>query len=322
MITNTTASERERERTLLLVRVARLYYLDGMDQDQVAREVGFSRPTVSRLLREARRRRIVQIEVQHPQERALQLERELVSRFKLKDARVADPGPGEELMVEDMAASYVTEVTGPTSVVAVSNGSTISRVVDALGNQHRPDMCAVQMIGSLGNESTLVDSPDICRRFATAFGCSYRLMPAPLVVAHARLATALRREDSVATAIALGGRADLALLGVGAIDSTSTSGSIFDTWLTPAINQELRASGAVGHICGHHFDEQGRHLVTELCRRVLSVPPDRLASIPKVVVVAYGPEKVGPLRGSLRGRYANVVITDAETAAAVLDSAT
>jgi deoxyribonucleoside regulator len=42
---------------------ARLYYQDDLNQRQVANELGVSRPTVSRLLTQARREGIVQISI-------------------------------------------------------------------------------------------------------------------------------------------------------------------------------------------------------------------------------------------------------------------
>jgi DNA-binding transcriptional regulator LsrR (DeoR family) len=48
----------------LLALVARLYYLDDRDQSAIARVVGTSRSTISRLLTEARRRGIIRISVE------------------------------------------------------------------------------------------------------------------------------------------------------------------------------------------------------------------------------------------------------------------
>ena len=44
-----------RNRIALLLDVARLYWEEGLGQEEVARRTGYSRPTVSRMLAEARR---------------------------------------------------------------------------------------------------------------------------------------------------------------------------------------------------------------------------------------------------------------------------
>jgi len=312
-------TDQDRDHLKLLLAVARRYYLDEASQEEIAGEVQFSRATVSRLLSEARRRRIVRFQIGHPLERALALEEALTARFGIAGARVADVAPGAVPLtaVATCAAEYLAETTAPEGVVAVSNGSTISAVVAEFPQLHRRDTCVVQMIGTLAQDNQLDDSPDICRRLAESFGGTYRLMPVPLIVGNARLARALRHEESVATALALGSHADVALVGVGAHDAAS-SGNIFNGWLTPQISRDLSRAGAVGHICGHHFDASGRHIAHELCQRIMSVPLERLRDIPKVVGVACGAGKARAISGALRGQYVDVLITDTTTAQALL----
>lgn len=309
----------DREHLQLLLAVARRYYLDNASQDEIAKEIQFSRATVSRLLAESRRRGIVRFQISHPLEHAVALEQALVERFGLIGARVAQPAPGADALtsVAQCAAEYLAEATGPDSVVAVSNGTTVSAVVREFPRLHRRDTCVVQMIGSLARCNPLIDSTDICRRLGESFGGGYRLLPVPLIVGNARLARALRAEPSIATTLALGARADVALVGIGATRADG-SGAIFDGWLTLEDNQELRRAGAVGHLCGHHFDRQGRHIPHGLCQRVLSVPLERLADIRLVVAAAHGEEKAPAIAGALRGRHVNVLVTDADTAHAVL----
>ncbi|TAM66023.1 MAG: sugar-binding transcriptional regulator [Microbacteriaceae bacterium] len=311
----------DRNRTLLLLKVARRYYLGGASQQDIADEIGYSRPTVSRMLDEARQWGIVHIEVSHPLERMLRLEQDLAHKFGLADARVVTPSPeganNPTSKLAECAARYVSEITSDTSVIAVSNGSTISTVVDAFQQLHRPDSWIVQMIGTLGRENPLTDSPDICRRMAQAFGGRYMVLPAPLVVGTKRLASALYREDTISTTLAMGSRADVALLGIGATGPNG-SGPIFDGWMTPAITASLRDKHAVGHLCGHHYDPDGNHIVNDLCQRVMSVPIERLRDIPRVVAVAYGTEKSAAIRGALNGKYVDVLITDATTAQEIL----
>jgi DNA-binding transcriptional regulator LsrR (DeoR family) len=312
----------DRHHLQLLLTVARRYYLDNASQAEIAREIQFSRATVSRLLDEARRRRIVRFQIGHPLERVIALEQALVDRFGLRGARVAEPAPGVNSLaaVAACAAQCLAQATSPDSIVAVSNGSTISAVVAGFPLLRRRDTCVVQMIGTLVQGNPLIDSPEICRRLADSFGGTYRLLPVPLIVGSARLARALRAEESVATALALGSRADVALVGVGATDARG-SGAIFAGWLTPEISSDLHRAGAVGHICGHHFDREGRHVMHDLCQRVLSVPLERLTEIRTVIAVAFGSEKVEAITAALRGRHVNVLVTDASTAQAVLHRA-
>ena len=60
-----------------LAEVSWLYYGEDPTQEQIARETGLSRPTISRMLREARERGIVEIRVHYPFQTAVVLEEAL-----------------------------------------------------------------------------------------------------------------------------------------------------------------------------------------------------------------------------------------------------
>jgi deoxyribonucleoside regulator len=305
----------------MLMDVARRYYIDGANQGEIADEIHASRPTVSRLLSQARELGVVKIKIEHPYQRTDELEQRLVSRFGLKHAWVCRSGPHEDVVtaVAKHAASIVGLVVERDSVVGMSNGTTLAAMVAAIRGTRRVGSCVVQMIGSLGQETLLIDSPDLCRRLAEQFGGGCRVMPVPLIVRTSRLATAMRRETSVATTLALGSQPDVAFVGIGACD-TSGSGHIFDGWMTPAINAELVASGAVGHVLGHHYDRSGRHIESQLCARTVGVPLAQLRSIPFTIGVAGGASKVPAIAGALAGGYLTGLVTDATTAQAVLAS--
>src|ERR1700684_3393070 len=70
----------------MLARVASMYYLDDMTQDQIAKQLGLSRPKVWRLLRQAKETGVVEITVNLPASLAMPVETELTSRFGLSGA--------------------------------------------------------------------------------------------------------------------------------------------------------------------------------------------------------------------------------------------
>ena len=86
-------AELDRERAALLLEVSRMYWEEQLDQRTIAQRAGYSRPTVSRMLAEARREGIVTIVVAHPVERLMRLEERLKSAFGLVQARVTQDVP-------------------------------------------------------------------------------------------------------------------------------------------------------------------------------------------------------------------------------------
>jgi len=82
-----------------MLRAARLYYEDGLTQQQVADELGVSRPKVSRLLTRARAEGIVRITIVDPFATFGEVEQHLVETFGLREAVViAGEGLSEEAL--------------------------------------------------------------------------------------------------------------------------------------------------------------------------------------------------------------------------------
>lgn len=311
-----------RKHTALLLDVARRYYLDSETQAEIASAISFSRPTVSRLLAEAREVGIVQIRISHPMERVLGIEQELIRTFGLTHARVADPEEpsGAQAEVARCAADLLIEQSSEDVVICVSNGLAVAATVDALPRLIWPRSRVVQMIGSVGPSERLLDSPEICRKMAQRLGGSFHPLPAPLVVDDAAVAAALRRDNQISTTLELGGRADVALVGIGAVIG-GRSGLIFSHYEDEAASEQLRRSGAAAHICGHHLSSAGDHLDLDLCQRTIAVDPERMRGIPLVIGVAWGASKVLPLVAALRGGFLSALVTDRQTALSLLEEA-
>ena len=312
-----------RNRASLLLEVARMYWDEGLGQTEIARRTGYSRPTISRMLAEARRVGIVTVTVAHPIERLMALEKRLVDAFGLKTARVSEatPGNGSDVGpdVARTAADLLLESCGPHSVIAVSNGRAVAAVVHHTPERSWPSSTAVAMLGSVGESFNTEDGPDVCRNLSLRLGGRFRSLTVPLVFDSLALARAVREEDQVATTLELAARSDIALTGVGTV-GTSVS-PLLRRWMTPEVVRECRKRNVVAHVCGHHLDASGRHVHTALCDRTLCLDPERLREIPLVVGVAAGPDKIVAIRAALRGGYLSALVTDEATARAVLKDA-
>src|SRR5215210_6440170 len=110
----------------LLMKVAQLYHLQGLNQDQIGRQLGVSRSKVSRMLKEARERGLVEISIHYPARFALDLERRLEAELGLREAVVVNAGrvAGGQVLssVAGAASDYLLRVLQPGDVLGVSGG--------------------------------------------------------------------------------------------------------------------------------------------------------------------------------------------------------
>jgi len=307
----------------LLSEVARLYYENDLTQSEIAKKIHTSRSTVSRLLQEAREKKVVEIRIHYPWDRASALEQKFQTLFNLKDVRILESHgrkPDEALKgVAMLAARYLSSILKDGSVLGMSWGRTIYQTVQLMQPDRTISIKVVQLFGAAVPNSK-IDGPDVVRQFAGKYNGDYYSIYAPLFVDSSEAKQALLQDPHIRESLLLAQKADIVLTGIGSLESTLAPSQ---TWLgylsREAINQ-LRKQGAVGHICAHHYDISGRILNIDLHRGIIGSGFDVLHKTPLVIGVASGEGKARAILGALRGHHINTLITDDVTAQLLLDS--
>ena len=305
----------------ILVEVAKLYYEDGLNQAQIGQQLRISRSAVSRLLKDARTKGIVKIEIDYKWVRDSALERDLAQTFDLKHVWVLrSEGRSEDEMIDGLgyfAGHYLDSAVRSGLVLGVSYGRSLASTVRHAGARAVTDLTILQIIGALGSGNPLQDGPDLARQLANKYSASYRYLYAPLLVESPETRDRLVQEPLVRDLLHTVREADIVLTGVGPL-SADASGLIFQGYLNRRDYERLQALGSVGHICAQFYGEDGQLVPSDVNERAITIGLDVLQSVPTVVIVAGGAGKVRALRGALRGGYASVLVTDEVAARGVL----
>ena len=309
------------ERTELLAQVASLYYEDDLTQGEIARRVGTSRSTVSRMLQEAREAGVVEITVHYPWRTVPELEDALRVRFGLRQARVllGRGRPYEEVVrgLGALAARCVEAIVRADTVLGISWGLAVHSTVRALRPERRLPITVVQMVGAVGEGDPLIDGPDLARVLAGVYGGQYRYLHAPLIVEDQHARDVLLQEPRIRETLEQARRADVALVGIGAphpaVYSLLRAGYVDGEAIV-----DLRAQGVAGDICARHYDAQGHELDIDLNRRIVGIELEALHEIDQVIGVAGGEAKAGAIQAALRGGHVNVLVTDDAAASNIL----
>ncbi len=303
-----------------LAYVASLYYERGLNQSQIASMVGLSRPMISRLLAKARERGVVEIKIHWPLWTDPELERCLIAEFGLQVARVLDvehlPYPELLRQLGKLAAIEFMNHLRDGMTVAIEWGMTLWEMVHALPSRMYPNVRIVQCVGALGNRQPC-DTPLIAQRMAQILGAQSFLLYAPLIVESEEARSQLLQQRSIRETLELARRADLLLVGIGTTDP-ETSSLKRAGYLSDGELEELRRRGAVGDICGHFLDREGR-LVPALEQRLIGITLADIRQIPCVFAVAGGLAKAEAIRAALRSGLVHILVTDKGAAAKVLD---
>jgi DNA-binding transcriptional regulator LsrR (DeoR family) len=305
----------------LMAKVARMYYIQELNQQAITEKLQLHQSTISRILKKARTLNLVRFSIATPPGTFADLEEQLTSRFDLKDAVVVDCPAEGEAMVRDLGAAlaYFLETTlKPGKIVGISSWSrSLFAMVDAL---HPGDYCAdgkvVQILGGVGNVGSEFQAIHLAQRLAGSIGAKPVLLQSPAIVGSPEARRVLSRDSAVQEASSLFEKLDLALVGIGSLEPSrmlAASGNI----LSCEERANLQRMGAVGDICFRYFDADGKAIKSPLMKRVIGIDLPELRSCRRVVGVAGGAQKAHAILGALRGNLVDVLITDQRTAAAL-----
>lgn len=307
----------------MLVRAARLYYLEGKSQAEVAQLIGVTRSNVSRVLTDARRLGIVEIRVHDLSGRDEVLEAQLTEAFGLRDCRVAPSGGGADTSlrrVGALAAEWLMESMPRRGSIGLSWGSAVQALADALpeGGHYR-DVRVLPLVGGLSMVDSARDANVIVQTVAQKLGAESQRLFAPAVVESANTREAILREPSIRSVLDAGRAAKVAVVGVGTVGFGASSEIIDSMHLDARATAEFLGSGAVGDCCTRFFDADGVQVTSAVDDRVVAIDLEALRAIPTVVGIAAGTRKTNGLRGALRGKLIDVAMVDSDLAEALLD---
>lgn len=310
----------DERKTALLVKVAQLYYEEDMGQEAIAKDIGLSRPYVSRLLTEAKEMGIVQFRVIDPLKGESDLERKLRSKTNLEKVIVAPITQKTSHLhsVSRKAVDYLEEIIENGDVIGFSWGNTIHSVTGLLSQGQRlPDVVAAQLCGGISNLEHNIYCFEIARNFSRAWEAKPYVLTCPAVVSSSRLKEAFLSDYDINRVMSYGYDSNIALLALGTFGLQSA------VYRAGYLNEKeivaLAEKGAVGDICTHVIDEDGKICDPELDARTMAVPLDIIKKKKIRIGVASGESRVECICAAIRAEIINVLIIDEETAGYVID---
>lgn len=309
------------ERTRLLVKVSTLYYIDGLNQQEISARLGISRPQVSRLLSLAKSEGIVQIRILNPFSKEQQLEKALSETFGVADVMAVslpEQTSPEQLYLSlgQAAAALLENVIRDNDTVAVSAGRSIAAVAEALSWFPRKNVTFVPAVGGWGTGAVRWHANSNARTMGEKLHGKCLFLNAPAIVGTKETRDAIMREKEIAGVLDRARKADLAVVGIGQVSEEAAI--VRSGFFGREELEEVRRLGAVANLNTSFMDADGNVLEVGSEARMIGLSADELRKIPKVIAVAGGEDKVVAITALLRGRWIDSLITDVRTAERIL----
>ncbi|MEN6349175.1 MAG: sugar-binding domain-containing protein [Syntrophomonas sp.] len=210
----------------------------------------------------------------------------------------------DNLIKRDMgraAARFLMKKLYPGSIVAVTGGSTLAEMANAISDDvNTSDILVVPARGGLGEEVEQ-QAGSIAARIAGAIGAQYRLLHIPDNLEE-NTVEILRKDIYVKEVVKTIKASNILFHGIGsAMEMASRRG------LRGEELQLLKRSGAVGEALRYYFNKKGK-IVYEVPGIGLEL--DDLKNIQLTVAVAGGSNKAEAIEAVLNHGQENVLITD------------
>ena len=303
--------EVEKNKDRLCIDVAKRYYQSEFSQQQIAQQMGISRPSVSRLLQYAKEQGYVNIQIIDPVENMEELERRLAQKYGMQEVRVAystlnDPGEIKKY-IGSKAAEYLNEIARDGDIIGVSWGTTMYNVACRLKSRPLQGAQIVQLKGGVTDGKSTTYADEILEKFAKAFSTIARYLPLPVIFGTKEVKEMVDQDRHIKRILELGRQANIAVFTVGTVKEDAL---LFRLGYIEAADKVKLQQIAVGDICSRFFDRAGEICNAEIDDRTVGIKLAELRDKERSILVAGGERKVEAIRAALVGQYANVLIND------------
>lgn len=296
----------------LMYEAARLYYEDQLNQAQIAAELMVSRPTVSRLIAEAREVGIVSITVRRAASAVSALGHHVAEKLRLRRVFLApgdEESPGRRLIPAlHEALLAVGFETG--DVLLISSGRTLHGCLQ-YEFPHLPEVIVAPTVGGQEEPQPWYQTNVMTTMLAERIGGRPLYLYAPALPSPS-LRRSLLQDPSYQRVAEAWDRGKAALLGIG----TAPLGRTVIPGFVP--RDAVSLSKAVGDVCSRFYSASGEPVNYPGSARLVAITLESLQRLDASIGVAAGADKVAPIIAAARRGYINQLVTDVSTARALL----
>jgi len=290
-----------------------LYYEKKHTQNEIAKKMNLSRQTVSKLLNEAIKEKIVEIKIHNPEIDCKELEQEICDRFNIRNAVICGVSSADEelcqIMTVKKAANYIESIIEKgNQKIAISWGRTIQRLIYEFSDINTLNNVVFPLFGATDQEQAYFLSNELARSFADKIGAKVKYAWFPYRPDSIDDCELFKKTSYYQKLYDLWNNIDVAIIGIGNREIIQTFSNVF--------GYNEKCASAVGDVSTHFFDEDGN--IIELYENTLCAERDNLKNAKQTIAVACGKDKSEAIIGALKTQMIDTLVTDEYTAKKIL----
>ncbi len=309
----------------LLFEVAVDYYLNNMLQKDIANKIGVSRVQVSKYLKLAQEKGIVNIEVIPPRisdDLSEKYSAIFKSVFGLEKLILTRGHSNQELLLASLAKStyrYLSDEDFNGNLkVGIAWGSTVFNIATCDEKLEHPNWTIIPLSGGTTKISDKHFNMNyLTQSFADRMGAQALAVYLPFYIGNDEERENTLKSKEYNDIQKYWNSLDVIICSAGY--SISRSPMFRQHVIQGDYLNKLEELGVVGDVVTHYFDINGRIHDLEYMEKVTNISLKQYMNAKKRIVVAGGMHKIDSIVGLLRGKLADVLISDIKTVENVVE---
>lgn len=311
-----------RQSVCLINEILELYYLLGMNQEEVSDALHISKATVSRLLKKGEVAGMIHHQIQQPYLDCLKLQRDLLRQYPIENIYVVPVIKEKENSLEAKkavaleGARHLQRILSGNQMVGLSWGGTMHYMIQCLNPCQKKNTHILTMHGDISECGEEYNVNNLVRRAAMAFsGKRYILGRSGYCESEEELEE-IKESDRWREFSHYFEETTISVAGGGCWKYVDTSPlhPAMSSYLSRKDYKELKENGVTSDFLLHFLDDEGREIDSDIAKRTLSIDLNVYRRIPYKIVMLSGIEKVYAARALLQGDYVDVLFLDYQLA--------
>lgn len=306
----------------LAARAAWMYYVYGVNQDEIANTMGVSRQRVQRLISLALKENLVNFTINHNIVECQQLSINLKNKYNLSIVEVAPSISETSQNIEGMcnlAAKTIDSyfLTKKSMNLVFGSGKTLANVSEKLTFINCPQH---SVISNIGNHAPDGSEPEyfVLGRVSQNVSANFYPFPVPIIARSKKIKDFFYSYSPVQRVTKLIKNFDVCFVTIEALNVKKDTPLLIDKIISEKQFYILKKLGAIGEINGLCFDINGNKIKTPNDYLPTTVLPDAKNNKP-VIAISGGKDKVKAIKAALKGGLVNGLITDEITVKKILN---
>lgn len=300
----------EKEKIQRIIEVSKLYYINDMTQNEIAKQLGISRPLVSKILNDAKELGFVTIQIKSP------FDEEKLSYEKLKKIYDVE----EIITVTDMPTTVLTEqnifketikllkeFSKDIKVLGVGWGNVVGPLVDRIEKENKFLELRGKIIPLIGNTNIYAreyHSNDLVRIFGEKIGLVPAYLFAPAFLTSEQEKEIFMNIENYQEISRMWDNMDTAIIGI------NSHPSVPDFATALRFGNALNEQKAVGNILSYYFDVDGK-IIEGKNDFTIQIPLEKLKKSKRVIGIVSSKTNKNVVIGALKtGLFTHIIMRE------------